>query len=60
MKIKGRGSYEALSRCIDKVTINSIKWYDNKAVHVMSIFCETEATDLMNRWDRKIIRKIFV
>ncbi|KAF7382264.1 hypothetical protein HZH66_013696 [Vespula vulgaris] len=33
MKIKGRGSYEALSRCIDKVTINSIKWYDNKAVH---------------------------
>ncbi|XP_035742493.1 piggyBac transposable element-derived protein 3-like [Vespa mandarinia] len=47
MKTKGRGSYEILSTSIDRVTINAIKWYDNKAVHLMSTFCEVEPVDIV-------------
>jgi len=49
MKIKGRGSYEAQSTCIDKVTVNAIKWYDNKAIHLISTFCEAEPIDVVKR-----------
>ncbi|XP_035731240.1 piggyBac transposable element-derived protein 3-like [Vespa mandarinia] len=43
-----------------RVTINAVKWYDNKAVHLMSTFCEVEAIDIVKRWDKKINRMIDV
>lgn len=60
MKTKGLGSYEILSTSIDRVTINAVKWYDNKAVHLMSTFCEVEPVDIVKRWDKKINRFIDV
>ncbi|CAK9814101.1 PiggyBac transposable element-derived protein 3 [Anthophora plagiata] len=60
MKTKGRGSYELLSTSIDRVTINAVKWYDNKAVHLMSTFCEIEPIDIVKRWDKKMKKVIDV
>ncbi|CAK9810683.1 PiggyBac transposable element-derived protein 3 [Anthophora plagiata] len=60
MKTKGRGSYELLSTSIDRVTINAVKWYDNKAVHLMSTFCEIEPIDIVKRWDKKMKKIIDV
>ncbi|XP_047364427.1 piggyBac transposable element-derived protein 4-like [Vespa velutina] len=42
------------------VTINAVKWYDNKAVHLMSTFCEVELVNIVKRWDKKINRMIDV
>lgn len=58
MKTKGRGSSEILSASIERVTINAVKWYDNKAVHLMSTFCDVESIDIVKRWDKKIKRMI--
>ncbi|XP_046814165.1 piggyBac transposable element-derived protein 3-like [Vespa crabro] len=43
-----------------RVTINAVKWYDNKAVHLISTFCEIEPVDIVKRWDKKVNRMIDV
>lgn len=45
IKIKGIGNYEDLSTSIDKFIINAIRWYDNKAVDIVTTFHEGKNID---------------
>ncbi|MEI6864815.1 transposase [Flavicella sp.] len=58
LKKEGRGSYD-FSVEQNSQTI-AIKWYDNKAVHLLSNYAGIEPTDVCKRWDRKRNQRIEV
>lgn len=47
MKTKGRKCYEILSASIDRVTINAVKWYNNKAVRLRGTIYKVEPVDIV-------------
>jgi hypothetical protein len=60
MKKRGRGSYEDFSCKVDSITLNAVKWYDNKPIHLLSTFFGAHRTSAVQRWDRTRKEKIDV
>lgn len=58
LKSKGRGSYDYRSDSDKGVTV--VKWFDNKAVHLVSSFCGIEPVDTCERWSVSAKEKIDV
>lgn len=48
LKSKGRGSFDF--RCETNNNILAVKWYDNKAVHIISSFVGIEPVNTVQRW----------
>jgi hypothetical protein len=60
MKKRGRGSYEEFSCKFDSITLNAVKWYDNKPVHLLSNFVAAHPTSAVQRLDSTRKEKIDV
>jgi hypothetical protein len=60
MKKRGRGGYEEFSCKVDSITLNTVKWYDNKPVQLLSTFVGAHSTSAVQRWDRTRKEKIDV
>ena len=50
LKQAGRGSYDYKSDKNSGITI--VKWYDNKAVHLVSSYCGVQPVTTCKRWSR--------
>ena len=50
LKKKGRGSYDV--RVEGNHNICAVKWYDNRAVTLVSSFAGTESVQKVQRWDK--------
>lgn len=60
LKKKGRGSYEEHREVVDGVEVIVVKWYDNRAVTVVSTFVGAQPTSSIERWDRSSKAKVDV
>lgn len=50
----GRGSYDEWEAKCENSKITAVKWYDNKAVHLVSTFATSFPLDNCQRFDRKM------
>lgn len=48
LKKEGRGSFDVKNEPTNKLT--AVKWYDNKAVHLVSSYVGVEPTGQVQRW----------
>ena len=53
MKAKGGGTFDEKEAKHDGVTLKAVKWYDNRAVNLLSIFAAGNPTTTAERWDKK-------
>ena len=53
LKKRGRGHYEEKSTIIDDVELTAIKWYDNRAVTLLTSYSSAEPFGVVKRFDRK-------
>ncbi|CAK6983053.1 piggyBac transposable element-derived protein 2-like isoform X1, partial [Scomber scombrus] len=60
MKKKGRGALEEKQAVIDNVEIRAVKWFDNRGVIVASTFASAQPVSTVERWDRKLKKKVSV
>lgn len=52
MKRKGKGTFAEKEIIIDTICIRTIKWFDNRSVHVASTFCSAYPLRKVKRWHR--------
>lgn len=55
-----KGSLEERKTNIDGIELTSVKWYDNKPVHLLNTFVGANPVREVKRWDIKAISKIDV
>lgn len=60
MKKKGRGTFEEKEAVVDNVGIRAVKWCDNRGVIVASTFASAQPVSTVERWDRKLKKKVSV
>lgn len=60
MKKKGRGTLEEKQAVVDNVEIRAVKWFDNRGVIVASTFASAQPVSTVERWDRKLKKKMSV
>ena len=60
MRQKGRGSAEVKTCVSDNVELRAIKWFDNRAVNILTTFEEVVPTVQIKRWDRKEKKELLV
>jgi hypothetical protein len=53
MKKLGRGAVDEKVACIEGIDITSVRWYDNKAVTLLSTYAGTEPISEVTRWNSK-------
>ena len=53
LKKRGRGHYEEKSTIIDDVELTAIKWYDNRAVALLTGYSSAEPFGVVKRFDSK-------
>ena len=53
LKKRGRGHYEEKSTIINDVELRAIKWYDNRAVTLLTSYSSAEPVGEVKRFDRK-------
>ena len=53
MKKKGRGAFEEKETKHDGVQLKAVKWYDNRAVTLLSTYASANPTVSVRRWNRK-------
>ena len=60
MKKEGRGTI-AIKMCkSDGVELRAIKWFDNRAISILTTYETVEAASQVRRWDRKGKKELFV
>lgn len=53
MKKKGRGAFEEKETMLNGVSLRAVKWFDNRAVTLLSTFASANPTTTAVRWDKK-------
>ena len=54
MKKTGRGAIDEKTAVVDDVEISAVRWYDNKAVTLLSTYAGSEPVTEVTRWNAKI------
>ena len=57
---KGRGTFEEKQTVVDNEEIRAVKWFDNRGVIVACTFASAQPVSTVERWDRKLKKKIDV
>ncbi|XP_049901068.1 piggyBac transposable element-derived protein 2-like isoform X1 [Epinephelus moara] len=60
IKKKRRGTFEEQQVDVDNVEIRAVKWFDNSGVIVASTFASARPVSNIERWDRKLKKKVSV
>lgn len=53
MKKKGRGAFEEKETKVNGVSVRAVKWFDNRAVTLLSTFASANPPPTAERWDKK-------
>lgn len=57
---KGRGSFHEMESTVDGVKLRGLKWYDNRAVTMVSSFVSAHPFSTCSRFDKKLQKTIDV
>ena len=60
LKKKGRGAYHEKECVIGTTTLRAVKWFDSKAVSLLTSFESAEPAGSVKRWDKKTKAKVNV
>ncbi|XP_070691520.1 piggyBac transposable element-derived protein 3-like [Pempheris klunzingeri] len=60
MKKKGRGTLEEKQAVVDGAEMRAVKWFDNRGVIVASTFASAQPVSNVERWDRKLKKRVSV
>ena len=60
LKAVGRGTFDEWSNKLDNITVNAVKWLDNKSVHLISSHNTTTPLDKVMRFEKKMKTRIEV
>lgn len=58
MKAEGRGSMDSLVEATHNIA--AVKWFDNRAVQLVSSFAGMEPVDTVQRWDKRTKSKVTI
>ncbi len=60
LQAKGRGAFEEWITNSEGEVVTVVKWYDNRAVHLMLTFAKAESVLQKERYDRKIKARVVI
>lgn len=53
MKKKSRGAFEEKETAINGIPLRAVRWFDNRAITLISTFASANPTAIVERWDKK-------